>query len=292
LQRLAAGHGVPALNLLKSLYVSTFIAAAFTACVIAIWQLWLGHEALAWVGVLIACAPTAAFFTRLLLQPVARTSANLWPLIAGGVTGTAVALFAAGIDHPATWTALGLGIVGNLLYIHWYSRFGARDSERLAIGRMLPAFALEAVDGSMRAAASFLGRPVLWVFYRGNWCPLCMAQIREVAAQYRELAQRGAEVVLISPQPASHTQTLAQRFDAPMTFMVDRDNAAARLLGILAENGLPTGLQVLGYEGDVPMPTVLITDAAGRIVYADLTDNYRVRPEPAEFIATLDRIGL
>ncbi len=280
------------MNLLKSLYVSTFMTAAFVSCGIAIWQLVDGQESAAWAGVLIACVPTATFFALLLLRPVARTSANLWTLIVAGVVGTAVSLIEAGPAHVTTGLSFGLGVVGTVLYVFWYSRFAARDSERLAVGRTLPTFTLEAVDGSPRAAASFLGKPVLWVFYRGNWCPLCMAQIREVAAQYRELAQRGAEVVLISPQPATHTQNLAQRFDAPMTFMVDRDNTAARQLGILAENGLPTGLQVLGYDGDVPMPTVLITDAEGRIVYADLTDNYRLRPEPAEFLAVLDRIGI
>ena len=32
--------------------------------------------------------------------------------------------------------------------------------------------------------------------------------------------------------------------------------------------------------------------AGGRIIYCDMTDNYRVRPEPAEFIKALDAAGL
>ena len=51
-------------------------------------------------------------------------------------------------------------------------------------------------------------------------------------------------------------------------------------------------MQVLGFDSDVPMPTVFITAPGGRIVYSDLTDNYRIRPEPAEFMAALDRAGL
>lgn len=38
--------------------------------------------------------------------------------------------------------------------------------------------------------------------------------------------------------------------------------------------------------------SLFITAAGGRIVYSDLTDNYRIRPEPAEFIAALDRAGI
>jgi hypothetical protein len=36
-------------------------------------------------------------------------------------------------------------------------------------------------------------------------------------------------------------------------------------------------------------PTAIVTDAEGRILLADQTDNYRVRPEPFTFLAALDR---
>ena len=70
--------------------------------------------------------------------------------------------------------------------------------------------------------------------------------------------------------------------------MVDANNQVAQQLGIFAKNGLPLGLQVFGYENDTVLPTVLITDATGKIIFADLTDNYRMRPEPATFLAILD----
>ena len=37
------------------------------------------------------------------------------------------------------------------------------------------------------------------------------------------------------------------------------------------------------------MPTVVITDANGKIIFRDLTDNYRVRPEPETFLKILDK---
>ena len=74
-----------------------------------------------------------------------------------------------------------------------------------------------------------------------------------------------------------------------MRFLPDRGNAAAAALGVLEKNGLPAGMQALGYGSDVPRPTVFITAAGGRLIYCDLSENYRVRPEPAEFLAVLDR---
>jgi hypothetical protein len=34
---------------------------------------------------------------------------------------------------------------------------------------------------------------------------------------------------------------------------------------------------------------VFITAAGGRLIFVDLTDNYRVRPEPATFFSVLDQ---
>ena len=52
----------------------------------------------------------------------------------------------------------------------------------------------------------------------------------------------------------------------------------ARTSADLPEFGIPTGLEVMGYETEAPMPTAIITDTTGTVVWLDETDNYRVRP--------------
>ncbi|MDT0496638.1 peroxiredoxin-like family protein [Algiphilus sp. W345] len=263
--------------------------ALMAGLVVAATRLWTAPQAWAWWGVVLASGVPMAFFMRLFMGSTARTSANLHGIPMAGGLGTVVALADAG-PGLAAGIALFNGVLLSLLYIH--SRFSARSGDLLGTGKRLPDLALIDIDGRELRTAELTRKPALWMFYRGNWCPLCMAQIKEVAAEYRRLADRGVEVFLISPQPQDHTRRLAQRFEAPMRFLSDRDNRVAAQLGILARGGLPMGMQALGYDSDVPMPTVFITAAGGRIVYSDLTDNYRLRPEPADFIAALDRAGL
>ncbi len=74
-----------------------------------------------------------------------------------------------------------------------------------------------------------------------------------------------------------------------MRFMTDADNRVAEKLGILIRGGLPAGFQALGYDSDVPRPAVFISTAGGKLIHVDLTDNYRVRPEPSSFFSVLDR---
>jgi peroxiredoxin len=181
----------------------------------------------------------------------------------------------------------GLCLLAWFIYIKWYSRLSRRNSKGLALGALLPDFILETLQGQPVSSNSFRGRHHVLVFYRGNWCPLCSAQIKELASNYRDLQALDTEVVLVSSQPQNHSRKLAQKHAAPMQFLRDPDNTAAKQLSIVDRFGTPMGLQALGYGNDTAMPTVIITDPDGTIIFTDETDNYRVRPEPETFLEVI-----
>ena len=275
---------------LKSAFVSLFLVAMTVALIHAAWMLLQQPASAAWWAVMLAVAPPALFFVRVYARPIARTSAVMWPILVLAVAGVGL-LVLSGSRQPLPWLyAAGIGLGGSLVYQFWYSRFGRRASSLLAQGMTLPPMAFETAEGRPVRTDALPGA-LLLIFYRGNWCPLCMAQIGEVAKQYRELAARGVQVLLISSQPPGHTASLARKFDVDFLFLVDRDNRVTRQLGLLAKNGTPLGLQVLGYGDDTAMPTVILTDAGQRIIFCDQTDNYRVRPEPETFLKLLDGVA-
>ncbi|WP_293375002.1 redoxin domain-containing protein [Nevskia sp.] len=277
------------MNLLKSLFITLYIFAGLGGLITAL--LMISEQGLIspWLGTALACAGPTVFFSHIMLMPRARTSANLNIVIAAGVIGTLLSLLLPGEPSVAAAAiAAAVGLFGSLVYVFWYSRFGAPGNAALTEGGRLPEFTLVEHGKSFRTA-ELTAKPALWIFYRGNWCPLCVAQVREIAAQYRELARRGVEVYLVSPQSENASQSLAKQMDAPMRFMTDVGNHAAEALGIKVKDGLPAGFQALGYPSDVPRPTVFITGAGGQVIFCDMTDNYRVRPEPATFLAVLDQ---
>ena len=71
-------------------------------------------------------------------------------------------------------------------------------------------------------------------------------------------------------------------------FVTDKDNRMAQKLNIDHKYGTPLGMQIFGYKTETVMPTVIIADGSGKIMFVDQTDNYRVRPEPSTFLAILD----
>ena len=73
--------------------------------------------------------------------------------------------------------------------------------------------------------------------------------------------------------------------------LVDEDNKLAGELDIAVTNGVPIGVPG-GYSGDSVLPTLVVTNEKGTILFSDQTDNYRVRPEPDIFLAILRRAGV
>ena len=239
---------------------------------------------LAWVGALVAVVPLVSFMLSLAVIKRARTFRHQYLILALAAVGTTMSFL--DFESPASWYALFLGLVPTFVYVFWYSVLNRSVPTPLQVGANMPELDLR--DGDGHAVIPSEGKYGLYMFVRGNWCPLCMAQVKEIAAQYRELEARGVEVFLISRQRAANSRSLARRFDAPIRFCVDEEGNLARQLGIEHVGGVPFLMEPLGYEADSVMPTVVITDPARRIIFADLTDNYRVRPDPSTFLDVLD----
>jgi peroxiredoxin len=279
------------MNLLRSIFISVFSGYIALAFFYGFVQLVRGMEPfVSWLGLTLSAGSPLAFLAYLYLAGTARTARH--PVAVSVFCGLGLAITmtanwrygaASGVIH--LWA--GLCLLAWFIYLKWYSRLSRGNRTGLGLGKTLPEFMLESLQGNTISSATFRGRHHVLVFYRANWCPLCSAQITELAASYRELKALDAQVVLISPQPQSHSRRLAKKHEAPMQFLRDPDNSAAKQLGIEHRFGTPLGLQALGYGNDTVMPTVIITAPDGTILFTDETDNYRVRPEPELFLEVI-----
>lgn len=246
------------------------------------------------IGVLlISFLPLGFFIILLSLKPLARTTKSLPILSLIIIAGAVITLLGSHNQLlPANFQYVAISsTILWLTYAYWYSVMPTYKST-LKIGDIMPELTFINEENEKISTAEFKEKKVLYMFYRGNWCPLCMAQIKEISAQYKELANRGVEVLLISPQPVSHSINLAKKMDVKFNFLTDKNNAMARLLKIDHQHGTPIGMEMFGYKSETVLPTVIITDENGKIIFLDQTDNYRVRPEPGTFISVLDAQGV
>lgn len=276
------------------MFISVYMMLIMALAGYATWILFQGGSPLAWTGVLLTTVPILRTLGVLILfRRTARTSPRfpLLNVLAGVGTGFAFWAWFKGAG-PVPAILAGAGWVGLLLYVHWYSHLDRPASPALEVGATLPRFVVRDVNRLPVRSDELTDRPAIWLFYRGNWCPLCMAQIKELAERHQEFAALGVRVALISPQPLAHTAVLAGKHAVGFDFLVDEGNSAARILRLDDPFGIPMGMQMLGYASETVLPTVIITGAGGKVLWTDQTENYRVRPEPATYLEVLRRHGL
>lgn len=272
---------------LKSFYITLYIILLGLAGIHSIVAFFHSGFAVAWLGAVFATLPMLVFFVWLGVLGAPRTSPNLSYHLLLALIGTLLSAMGIFVENFPSMLPLiyagGVALLGTFLYVFWYSRFSRHRSAVIEVGKVLPQFTLEDAKGKKIDSRLFRGNYAIFLFFRGNWCPLCMAQIKEIASQYQSLAANGVRVALVSPQSHAKTQQLAEKMEVAFEYLVDTDCQASKKLGIFQEDGLPLGMQVMGYHSDTTLPTVIITDPQGNIILSDQTDNYRVRPEPELF---------
>jgi peroxiredoxin len=283
------------MNQLKSTFISVYFLLITAALSQVIYILVLGGFDLTWLGALLTGLPVLWLLGSAVLLNRPRTSPNIWALQGVTALGGALVAIAWIWTEPASW--VGTAYAASMLaaffaYVFWYSRFDRSLSAALTEGKYLPDFALDAANGQRWIATQVDGPLGLYLFFRGNWCPFCMAQVKELIERAHDFEARGVKIAFVSPQPQGHTRRLMARHGLAQksspAFIVDADNRIARMLGIAHPGGLPLGLQALGYGTDTVLPTLILTDRNGLVLKADQTNNYRVRPELDDFLAAAD----
>jgi peroxiredoxin len=167
-------------------------------------------------------------------------------------------------------------------------------------GTRLPDGELLDVAGQPTSLAQALGgKPAVIVFYRGGWCPYCNIALRTYQAQLvPALTARGITLVAISPQTPDGSLSTKEAKELTFTVLSDPGNQIARQLGILTAPSdgaraaqLQLGLDLAQANADgttgLPMPTVIIADAAGVIGWIDVHRDYTTRTEPAQILQAI-----
>ncbi len=276
----------------KTIFISSYLPIiALFAIVSGVYTLKEGILS-AWVGVLLTTVPVLVYAIWTSIKKTPKRLPNLPTLLFLCVVG--VIWSGWGMLRGSSVWALVVAVLCASAFAAfdlWYSRYGRPVNSILRVGAKMPKFHAQNHAGEAVDSHQLLGKPTLFMFYRGNWCPFCAAQVKELTGYYRQFTEFGAEVVLVSPQPHDLTKRVADLFEVPFRFWVDLGCQVARQLDILHQEGVPYGLRNDGSPGHTMLPTSVIVDKNGVIVFVDQTDNYRVRPEPKVFLRVLDRLN-
>jgi len=101
-------------------------------------------------------------------------------------------------------------------------------------------------------------------------------------SRYERIRALDAEVVAISVDAPDDSRAIVESYGLGFPVLSDPDLIAIDAFGVRHEGG--------GLDGDVARPAVFILDRDGRVVWRDLTENWRVRVRPDVVVSELAKI--
>jgi len=160
---------------------------------------------------------------------------------------------------------------------------GGLDDQAIALGSAAPtASARDTSGATWSVAAALAARPrVVVVFYRGDWCAFCRAQLAELAGQAPAFAERNAAVVAISVDSVETSTHLAEGLQLGFPLVSDPGH---RLID---------GFGVFDGETEIAWPAVFIVERNGRgdeVVWRWLADTFRQRVATADILKAIDAL--
>lgn len=149
-------------------------------------------------------------------------------------------------------------------------------------GDRMPGFALEDQEGAKRELPD--GKPLVLVFYRGQWCPFCRWELTGLQTVNRGVSDLGAEIIGVTPDTPAESEDLRQRLSLSFSLLSDPDLKVTDTYGLRHKAGRASTGQ------DMPFPTTFIVDAQGVVRAKFENETYRDRPSPKDVLEALKGI--
>lgn len=159
----------------------------------------------------------------------------------------------------------------------------ALDISPLLIGESLTNVSLQNDKGqSVQLFDVLKAKPTVLVFYRGGWCPYCSVQLASIAEAEADILKLGYQIVAVSPDHYSQLTPAAEAGKVNYTLLADTNGELIEAAGI----AFKTPEQAKPFiesksnnpaSGILPVPTVMILDTSGKILFEYINPDYKTR---------------
>jgi peroxiredoxin len=173
----------------------------------------------------------------------------------------------------------------------------AKDAKGLAVGEKAPMFTALDADSSLFSLRTALEEsPVVMIFYRGFWCPVCNKHLGNIQDSLKMIEASGVRVIAVSPEKPEYLDVMEEKTGAEFTLLYDEDYKISDAYDVTFKPGAMTLFTynvVLGanmeetHSGDsqqLPIPATYLIDTDGRIVWRQFDPDYKNRSSVADIL--------
>ena len=165
------------------------------------------------------------------------------------------------------------------------------EDRAFKVGDIAPDFTLPDAEGLPVSLYDTLQHnAVIISFFRGNWCPFCMAELTHYQEAINNNLVDSATVIAISPQSIHFNHDLKVQNNLEFRILSDKGNEIADKYGLvftLQENireiykNMGADLELFNSDNTykLPIPATYLIDKNKKIVFSSVSTNYMERAD-------------
>jgi peroxiredoxin len=136
------------------------------------------------------------------------------------------------------------------------------------------------------------------IFYRGNWCPYCSRQLKNLNDSLALIIAKGAQLVAITPEASAGIDSTVAKTGAVFPILYDEGGkmATAYQVSFKVDDRTVSRYKMSGIDllknnnqkqAVLPVPAVYIINTEGSITYRYFDENYKKRVSVAEILKNI-----
>lgn len=202
-----------------------------------------------------------------------------------------IAAVALGIAALLSGAGLGAGVLavfaiaGGGAFLALYAGSGqSRTPAAVCTGAPILDFVAADDEGRAFDLAALRGAPFLLKFFRGHWCPYCVAELRRWQEMRPALDEHGVRIVTICSDTAEAIRKGRGKHGLEAIMLPDPDLALTDLYRLRnPKNFAPKP----GVIVPLPIPTTILVDAEGIVRWIDQATDYMHRSDPERVLGAV-----
>jgi peroxiredoxin len=170
----------------------------------------------------------------------------------------------------------------------------------IAVGDLAPDFEAKDQNGNIVMLSELLKQgPVVLVFYRGQWCPVCIPHLRKLQDGLSKVSEKGASIIAVTPEKQELIQKTFVKTKVAFPILFDKDYkimkqydvafVPSRFLRWMYNWLLRANLKKVHSDESetLPIPATFIIGKDGKVKYRHFDPDYSKRLGVDEILQTL-----
>jgi peroxiredoxin len=175
-----------------------------------------------------------------------------------------------------------------------------KNTDGLSIGQKVKDFSGTDQNGNQIQLSQLLKKgKVEVIFYRGQWCPICMPHVRKLQNGLNKIQEKGASIILISPENQENIQKTILKTNVTIPVLYDKNYKIMKSFDVDFTPGKSLrfvyntilGGNLKNAQSDdsqtLPIPATFIIDTDGTIIWRHFNRDYKKRSKIKDILEQL-----